>query len=80
VRNNRIVISIDRSLRKNLACLRVQNLKSPWFQSAQQRNALAIETQASYAATAVHIYEVRPRGDARTVDLISDALPFGCRW
>ncbi len=24
-----------------------------------------------------HVYEVRPRGDKRGVDLISDALPFG---
>jgi hypothetical protein len=23
-----------------------------------------------------HVYEVRPRGDRRGVDLISDALPF----
>jgi hypothetical protein len=25
-----------------------------------------------------HVYEVRPRKDHRGVDLISDALPFGC--
>jgi hypothetical protein len=28
----------------------------------------------------VHIYEVRPRKDRRSVDLISDALPFGRLW
>jgi len=29
---------------------------------------------------AIHTYEVRPRKDHRGVDLISDALPFGCLW
>jgi hypothetical protein len=28
----------------------------------------------------VRIYEVRPRKDRRSVDLISDALPFGRLW
>jgi hypothetical protein len=28
----------------------------------------------------MHIYEVRPRGDKRGFDLISDALPFGRLW
>jgi len=28
----------------------------------------------------VHIYEVRPRKDKRSVDLISDALAFGRLW
>jgi hypothetical protein len=28
----------------------------------------------------MHIYEVRLRRDKRGVDLISDALPFGCLW
>jgi hypothetical protein len=28
----------------------------------------------------IHIYEVRPRNDKRSVDLISNALPFGRRW
>jgi hypothetical protein len=28
----------------------------------------------------VHGYEVRPRKDHRSVDLISDALPFGRLW
>jgi len=28
----------------------------------------------------MHVYEVRPRKDHRGVDLISDALPFGCLW
>src|SRR5215470_7036196 len=28
----------------------------------------------------VHIYEIRPRMDQRSVDLISDALPFGRFW
>ena len=27
-----------------------------------------------------HVYEVRPRKDHRSVDLISDALPFGRLW
>ncbi len=26
----------------------------------------------------MHAYEIRPRKDHRGVDLISDALPFGC--
>ena len=26
------------------------------------------------------VYEVRPRKDKRSVDLISDALPFGSLW
>jgi hypothetical protein len=28
----------------------------------------------------MHLYEVRPRKDKRGVDLISDAVPFGCLW
>jgi len=28
----------------------------------------------------MHTYEVRSRKDERGVDLISDALPFGCFW
>ena len=28
----------------------------------------------------MHVYEVRVREDMRTVDLISDALPFGRLW
>jgi hypothetical protein len=28
----------------------------------------------------MHVYEVRPRKDHRSVDLISDALPFGQLW
>jgi len=27
-----------------------------------------------------HVYQVRPRKDHRSVDLISDALPFGRLW
>jgi hypothetical protein len=27
-----------------------------------------------------HVYEVRPRKDKRSVDLISDTLPFGRLW
>ena len=27
-----------------------------------------------------HVYEVRPRKDKRSFDLISDALPFGRLW
>jgi len=27
-----------------------------------------------------HVYEVRPRKDKRSVDVISDALPFGRLW
>jgi hypothetical protein len=36
--------------------------------SATMRNSLGLN------------YEVRPRKDNRGVDLISDALPFGCLW
>jgi len=28
----------------------------------------------------MHVYEIRLRKDKRGVDLISDALPFGCLW
>ena len=28
----------------------------------------------------MHVFEVRPRKDKRSVDLISDALPFGRLW
>ena len=28
----------------------------------------------------MHVYEVRAGRDKRGVDLISDALPFGCLW
>ena len=28
----------------------------------------------------IHVYKVRPRRDKRGVNLISDALPFGCLW
>ena len=28
----------------------------------------------------MHVYEVRPRKDKRSVDLISDALPFARLW
>jgi hypothetical protein len=27
-----------------------------------------------------HVYEVRPRRDHRSIDLTSDALPFGRLW
>jgi hypothetical protein len=30
--------------------------------------------------TSIDVYEIRPRKDHRGVDLISDALPFGCLW
>jgi hypothetical protein len=30
--------------------------------------------------TSPHLYEVHPRKDKRSVDLISDALPFGRLW
>ena len=32
------------------------------------------------AMPALHSYEVRPRKDHRSFDLISDALPFGGLW
>jgi hypothetical protein len=32
------------------------------------------------AVHSIHIYEVRPRRNKRSVDLISDALPFGRLW
>ena len=28
----------------------------------------------------MHVYEIRPRRDHRSVNLISDALPFGRLW
>jgi hypothetical protein len=28
----------------------------------------------------MHVYEIRPREDKRSVDLISDVLPFGRLW
>jgi hypothetical protein len=28
----------------------------------------------------MHVYEVRPRNDRRSIDLTSDALPFGRLW
>ena len=28
----------------------------------------------------IHVYEIRPRQDHRRVDLIFDALHFGCLW
>jgi hypothetical protein len=28
----------------------------------------------------MHVYEVRPRSNKRSVDLISDVLPFGRLW
>ena len=28
----------------------------------------------------MHFYQVRPSKDKRGVDLISNALPFGCLW
>jgi hypothetical protein len=28
----------------------------------------------------LHVYEIRPRKDKRSFDLISDALPFGRLW
>jgi hypothetical protein len=27
-----------------------------------------------------HVYEVRPRSDERSIDLISDVLPYGRLW
>jgi hypothetical protein len=32
------------------------------------------------SAPTAHVYEIRPRKDKRSVDLISDALPFGRLW
>jgi hypothetical protein len=34
----------------------------------------------SVAIPTTHLYEIRPRKDHRSVDLISDALPFGRLW
>jgi len=28
----------------------------------------------------IHVYEIRPRGDKRGVDLISDAIPYSPLW
>jgi hypothetical protein len=35
---------------------------------------------SNHAMQPTHVYEVRPRKDHRSVDLISDALPFGRLW
>jgi CobQ-like glutamine amidotransferase family enzyme len=32
------------------------------------------------AVHSIHIYEIRPRKNHQGVNLISDALPFGCLW
>ena len=32
------------------------------------------------STTSAHAYEVRPRKDKRSVDVIRDALPFGRLW
>jgi hypothetical protein len=34
----------------------------------------------NHAMQPTHAYEIRPRKDKRSVDLISDALPFGRLW
>jgi len=31
-------------------------------------------------AAVMNVYEIRPRKDHRSIDLISDALPFGRLW
>jgi hypothetical protein len=44
---------------------------------------LSVEGRCSKDAAVVqsiHEYEVRPRSDKRSVDLISDVLPFGRLW
>ena len=37
------------------------------------------EVRAASESAMMHVYEVRPRKDHRSVDLISDVLPFGRR-
>src|SRR5437868_15098748 len=45
-----------------------------------QRRQIFIRTHNVTLSVAMRVYEVRPRKDHRGVDLISDALPFGCLW
>jgi len=33
-----------------------------------------------HSTTSTHVYEIRPRADKRSVDLISDALPYSPLW
>jgi threonine dehydrogenase-like Zn-dependent dehydrogenase len=33
-----------------------------------------------HSTTSTHVYEIRPRGDKRGVDLISDAIPYSPLW
>jgi hypothetical protein len=33
-----------------------------------------------HSTTSIHIYEIRPRADKRSFDLISDALPYSPLW
>ena len=42
-----------------------------------QTNDLSLSLQPAGLRFPMHIYEVRPRKDKLSVDLISDALPFG---
>jgi hypothetical protein len=38
------------------------------------------QNQGNKRRNRMYLYEIRPRGDKRGVDLISDALPFGGVW
>jgi hypothetical protein len=40
----------------------------------------AVNREAAVMPSSQHVYEVRPRKDKRSVNLISDALPFGRLW
>jgi hypothetical protein len=33
-----------------------------------------------HSPSSIHVYEIRPRGDKRGFDLISDALPYSPLW
>jgi hypothetical protein len=46
--------------------------------SVQQR--WAKPTRLKHPTTSIHIYEIRPRADKHSFDLISDALPYSPLW
>jgi hypothetical protein len=56
------------------------------FLSAQQRRIkvgrmrLRLKCEFLYAPTKMHVYEVRPRKDHRSINVICDMLPFGRLW
>src|SRR5262249_3954471 len=49
-------------------------------QKAKMIQPKTCDVSAPQPAVSMHVYEVRPRSDHRSVDLISDVLPFGRLW